>query len=208
MIYNICDIKKSIRIAIDQNNSSTQLIVTDDIDTLTLDEIIENKIEDAVRIVEMSAPIYMLNSGNNFADAIYWEDGYWGWTILPDDFMRLIVFKMNDWTRAVYSAIPENNPQYELQSSRWQGLRGTPQKPVCAIVVRAEGKVLEFYSCKTENANVKQAVYLPIPKLKDGGIEICERCYRAIVYYAAGLVQQEFGIDATSFFEISKSLII
>ena len=209
MIYQICDICKAIRIILDQNAISEQLITSGDIDTLSLNEIIGSKIADAARIVEVAAPNYMLDSGCNFADAVYWNEECSGWAILPDDFMRLIVFKMNDWERAVYAAISEDDPQYAMQSSRWKGLRGTAQRPVCAIVVRAEGKVLEFYSCKTEEATVEQAVYLPIPQIVDGGIELCERCYDPILYHAAGLVAQSLGIEtASSMFEISKSLIV
>lgn len=209
MIYQICDIAKAIRIILDQNAISEQLIAAGDIDTLSLNEIIESKIPDAARIVEMSAPNYLLDSGSNFGDSTYWKDGYCGWTLLPDDFMRLIVFKMNDWERSVYTAISDQDPQYAIQSSRWKGIRGTTQNPVCAIVIRAEGKVLEFYSCKSNKATVEQAVYLPIPKLEDGGIDLCERCYSSILYYAAGLAAQSLGSEsAKNMLEISKSLII
>ena len=40
-------------------------------------------------------------------------------------------------------AISADDPLYDLQSSRYKGIRGNVQKPVCAVVNRAEGKVLE-----------------------------------------------------------------
>ena len=108
--------------------------------------------------------------------------------LLPKDFLRLVVFEMDDWEQAVYQAISTDDPEYEKQRSRFKGIRGTAQRPVCAIAIRPEGRVLEFYSCKSKNAQVSRAMYIPYPKIdEDGGVDISERCYDAVVYTAAGL---------------------
>lgn len=207
MVYQKSEISRDVRVALDQNTVSTQLLEVDDIDTLTLDELIENKVPDAVRMVEMKAPLHLLDSGNNFGSSITWGSAvnadtkvydaasvYKGWTILPEDFMRLIVFKMSDWERPVYAAITGDDPRYLHQSSRHGGIVGTPQKPVCAIVMRPEGRVLEFWSCLSQSATVERGVYLPLPEWdSDGGITICERCYRPVVYYTAALVSRALG---------------
>lgn len=52
MRYEVSELKREIRIALDQNMTSSQLLATGDIDTLSLEEIIESKIVDAARIVE------------------------------------------------------------------------------------------------------------------------------------------------------------
>lgn len=207
MVYQQSEIARDVRIALDQNSVSTQLTEIDDIDTLSLDELIINKIPDAVRMVEMQAPLHLLDSGNNFGSSISWseeqntslaasssENVYVGWTLLPEDFMRLIVFKMSDWERPVYTAMMHNDPHYPHQSSRYAGIVGTPQKPECAIVMRPEGRVLEFWSCTSNSATVEHAVYLPLPEWDDdGGITICERCYRPAVYYTAAIVSRALG---------------
>lgn len=64
MFYLLDNLKKSIRIALDQNNSSDLLVGIGDIDTLTLEEIIASKIVDAVRIVTADAPSYLLDGPN------------------------------------------------------------------------------------------------------------------------------------------------
>ena len=116
--------------------------------------------------------------------------------LLPDDFMRLIAFRMSDWERTCYNAISVDDPLYDLQSSRHKGVRGSVQKPVCAVVNRAEGKALEFYSCDSEEAYVKRATYLPYPKIDDeDGIDISERCYTAVVYTTAALVLTAYGAN-------------
>ena len=70
---------------------------------------------------------------------------------------------------------------------------------------------MEFYSCKTTEAKVSRAVYLPYPKIdKYGAIEICGRCYNAVVYTIAALVLTTFG-DAeksSALNELAKSVLI
>lgn len=193
-IYSCEKIAKDVRIALDENMSSDSLTLLGDVDTLSLNDIIKSKIEDSVKRVHSSAPSYLLDGGNNFGDALYWQEHECGWVLLPEDFMRLVVFQMDDWSRAVYHAISEDEPLYLQQSSRYKGLRGTPQRPVCAIAIRPEGRVLEFFSCKTSEANVSRGVYLPYPHIDEhGGIDICERCYTAVVYTIAALVSITFG---------------
>ena len=52
MLYSVSELKKDIRIVLDQNMTSEQLFESGDIDTLSLEEIIESKIVDAARLVE------------------------------------------------------------------------------------------------------------------------------------------------------------
>lgn len=194
MIYQLDKIMEDVRICIDQNMESEALVESGDIDTLALDEIIKSKILEAIQRVHVEAPNYLLESGHNFGDAVYWREMESGWVLLPQDFMRLVVFEMDDWEQAVYHAISTDDPEYEKQRSRIKGIRGTSQKPVCAIAIRPEGRVLEFYSCKTTDAQVSRAMYLPYPKIdEDNGVDVCERCYNAVVYTAAGLTLMTCG---------------
>ncbi|MBQ2491632.1 MAG: hypothetical protein II539_08070 [Muribaculaceae bacterium] len=214
MTYQVADIERDVRVALDQNMVSDALAGIGDVDTLALDEIIESKIVEAVQRVHMDAPYYLLHSGHNLVDnlgdAIYWEDLESGYVLLPSDFMRLVVFEMSDWERPVYTAISTDDPQYAQQRSRYKGIRGCPQKPVCAIVMRPEGKALEFYSCKDENATVSKGVYIPYPAIDtDGGIDISEQCYKAVIYMAAGLTMLACGEadKATAMMEMAKGLL-
>lgn len=188
MIYQLDKIMQDVRICLDQNMTSDALLESGDIDTLALDEIIKSKILEAIQRVHRDAPNYLLEGGHNFGDAVYWRELESGWVLLPPDFMRLVVFEMDDWEQAVYQAISTDDPEYEKQRSRFKGIRGTAQRPVCAIAIRPEGRVLEFYSCKSKDAQVSRAMYIPYPKIdEDNGVDISERCYNAVIYTAAGL---------------------
>ena len=210
MIYNIDKIMEDVRVCIDQNMTSEALVESGDIDTLALDEIIKSKILEAIQRVHMEAPPYLLENGHNFGDAVYWKEMESGWVLLPSDFMRLVVFEMDDWERAVYTAISVDDPDYEKQRSRIKGIRGTAQKPVCVIALRPEGKVLEFYSCKSTDAQVSRAIYMPYPTIdEDGGVDVSERCYQAVVYTAAGLTLMTCGEanQATALSDLAKTFL-
>lgn len=201
---------QDVRICIDQNMVSDALVDNGDIDTLALDEIIKSKILEAVQRVHLEAPNYLLEGGHNFGDAVYWRELESGWVLLPTDFLRLVVFEMDDWEQAVYTAISTEDPDYEKQRSRFKGIRGTSQKPVCAIAIRPEGMVLEFYSCKSTDAQVSRAMYIPYPIIdEDGGVDVSERCYKAVVYTAAGLTLTSCGeVDkASTFFDLAKTFL-
>lgn len=210
MVFNIDKIVEDVRICIDQNMQSDALVESGDIDTLALDEIIKSKILEAIQRVHLEAPNYLLESGHNFGDAVYWREMESGWVLLPSDFMRLVVFEMDDWERAVYTAISVDDPDYEKQRSRIKGIRGTAQKPVCVLALRPEGKVLEFYSCKSTDAQVSRAIYIPYPVIDDdGGVDVSERCYNAVVYTAAGLTLMTCGEanQATALSDLAKTFL-
>lgn len=210
-VYPLDDIAKDVRIALDQNMTSDALTEIGDVDTLALNDIIKSKIVEAVKRIHSEAPSHLLDGGYNFGDAVYWKEHESGWVLLPENFMRFVVFEMDDWERSVFHAINTDDPEYEKQSSRFKGIRGTAQRPVCAISIRPEGRVLEFYSCKSRDAKVSRAVYLPYPRIdKYGAIKICKRCYDAVVYTTAALVLTTFG-DANksaALSELAKSVLI
>ena len=210
-VYPLDKIVRDVRIALDHNTSSDALIAIEDTDTLALNEIIESKIVEAVKRIHSEAPSYLLDGGHNFGDAVYWMEHKSGWVLLPEDFMRFVVFEMDDWARPVFTCANTDGPEYEKQHSRFKGIRGTAERPVCFISVRPEGRVLEFYSCRSEEAKVSRAVYLPYPQIDEyGGIEICERCYDAVVYTTAALVLITFGDTekSTVLNELSKSSLL
>lgn len=191
MNYSVQDIIKDVRKALDENEINTSII--SDVYSLSLDAIIEQKIPDAVRSVTESAPSRLLDGGVDFASAINWESGTigkgMGYTLLPDDFMRLVIFQMSDWRRPVLVPIEDSDPAYFLQKSKFPGIRGGIDKPICAITTYSTGKVMEFYSCVGGNTTtVKTAKYLPYPLTKNGGIDICKHLYTPVLYYISGLV--------------------
>lgn len=210
-IYPVDIIIRDVKTALDINKNGGTLAQLGDPDTLSVKDIIKSKILESVRSVHLAAPIHLVDGGYNFGDAVYWKEDGSGHVVLPEDFMRLIVFEMDDWDRSVFNTIDVNDPVYNRQSSRFKGVRGNPQKPVCAISWRPEGRVLEFYSSKSTDARVTKASYLPYPVIDDNdGVEICEKCYKAVIYSIAALACCAFEETdkANVFNELSKSSLI
>lgn len=214
MFFSLSKIEKDVRICLDENVNNTTLLASGDLETLTLNEIIKSKVEEAVRRVHLAAPPDMLETGHNLTGDIKWADQGSGYILLPDDFLRLVVFEMSDWERPVFTAISATHPAYKRQRSRFKGIRGNVQRPVVAILnnnVKSSqqsvdavyltndsiGLRLEFYSSKDNKATVKRAVYIPEPKIRTGsgfeGLDISAMCYQAVIYMCAALVCETLG---------------
>lgn len=137
---------------------------------LPLDEIIRAKAVEAVREAHLEALPCQLEAARPFlpdALGITWTDDCAGWFALPPDFLRLVAFEMNDWERPAGEPIDPASAAYALQRGRFAGLRGTPQRPVVAIVRHASGLMLEFYSCRSKSASIRRALYVPEPKVDE-----------------------------------------
>ncbi len=208
MLYSVSDLEKEVRICLDRNMTSEALSDLEDVDTLALDDIIRSKIEHAAYIVERNAPNYMIDGGKSFAGTIGWgkelkvgSSSYARGTLaLPDDFMRMVTFKMSDWDMAVTDFVDETDERYFQLQSRYVGLAGTPQCPVAALVQTViddkQCLALEFYTCGISDntkATVERAYYLPRPKIDNGEIDLCTRLKDAVVYYTAYLTALAVG---------------
>lgn len=151
------------------------LILSDE--QLTIDQQIKAQITEAVAQAHLEAPADWLVNASPFAGEITWEDTH-GSIALPEDWLRLVSFSMSDWQMPVLAPITCDHPAYALQRSEFPGLRGTPEKPVCAIT---PDRRLEFYSCRTKNAGIAHALYMPMPAIIDDAIDIAPRCYPIVI---------------------------
>jgi hypothetical protein len=204
---------RDVRIAMDLNPKTSPLTDVGDVGTLALNDIITSKIIDGIIAVESTAPTWMIDQTSSFVAATYdWDakiDGA-GWVELPDNFLRLITFRMSDWLRPVTIPISETDDQYLAQRASVKGVRGNYQKPVCAIVQTSAGPHLEFYSCASTSASIAQALYRAYPTIdSEGGVDISTKCYRAVIYYIAGLVFSTYGETerANAMYQLAKSEI-
>lgn len=206
MIYQIRDIEKDVRVALDENGGSASLLNEGDSETLTLDELIRSKLEEVSRAVIQSSDVTDLDGGHtlgrtdtrgNLVYDIDWGPNNRGRLLLPEDFLRCVVFMMSDWERPVYEFIGVGVRRYRLQYSKEAGLRGSSERPVAAIVMRPEGLTLEFFGCESEEAKVLLGSYIRKPRIdSEGGIEIPEGCYRRVINGIAQLVAEATGLHA------------
>lgn len=214
MLYQIPDILRDVRESLDLNPQPPGLTLPDDLPDptqLALDRIIIDKVPDAARTVILQAPVSRLDPGHHFARSITWDEETRSGTIpLPDDYLRLIALRMSDWAVTLTDTTPADSPLYALQHQEFAGLRGTPQRPVCAVTLQPQGPVLRFWSCTDTSQSVTADLYQPQPAFDPaGGIELPAQLYRPIITHAAGLTAQALGDEgrAKSLIELAKPLI-
>ena len=185
------ELVKEVRVTLDENQVESEYLQSST-ENMELNEIIRSKMPDAVRgIVEM-CPVSLLN-----ADALTLadddrtenEDGI-GFVVLPNDFLRLVSFKLASWNRSVTSVADEESPTGLMQRNAFT--RGTPMKPVCVLSHKADGRrVLEYFTASGGNDTVERALYVPNPSIvtEDGNekISIPHLLRASIVNYCAGL---------------------
>ena len=212
----LSDVIREVKIILDENITDVS-VLTDDPDQLQLKDHIKARIVDAVRNIHEAADSSMLDDGLPIPLVVSGQptiqvnpDGT-GYVALPDDFMRLVIFKMTKWKRPVVVAISDTDPKYFLQKSRFMGIRGGVDKPVCAITTGEASKVLEFYSLPAgeTDKSVEKARYLPLPKIEvDDTIKMCRKLVRPIYYQCAALVALSLkDQSAPNLFEIAKSYL-
>ena len=208
----LSDIIREVKIILDEN--ITESFIEGDPDQLQLKDHIEARILDAVRNIHEAAGSEMLDDGlpipTSGESILQVNPDGTGYVRLPDDFMRLVIFKMTKWKRPVVEAISDTDPRYFLQKSRFLGIRGGIDKPVCAITTGEASKILEFYSLPPSETDqsVEKARYLPLPVIESESILMCRKLVRPIYYQCAGLVALSLKDQSSSnLFEIAKSYL-
>lgn len=213
----LSDVIREVKIILDENITEVS-VLTDDPDQLQMEGHIRARIIDAVRAIHEAADSSLLDDGLPIPLEVDGQptiqvnpDGT-GYVALPDDFMRLVIFKMTKWKRPVVFAISDTDPRYFLQKSRFVGIRGGIDKPVCAITTGEASKVLEFYSLPAGEADhsVEKHRYLPLPTIEENDtIKMCRKLVRPIYYQCAALVALSLKDQSSAnLFEIAKSYLI
>lgn len=196
----------AVRVVMDENRVSTSLVQSNDIDTLSLNELIERNVLTAARTIELLAPRHML------ADAEKYDSGttafeleklgkgkYAGHLSLPDTLLRVVGVKMSDWQREG-RLTDSGSPEYACQRSEWLGVGGTPECPVAAVVPREDGYIgLELYASTSEAAALSYMTYVSLPqKDNNGNVNLCLPLKDAITYMAASLTCMTLGESQTA----------
>lgn len=212
MFYQVDDILNDVKVCMDENMGSKPLF--EDQNYLSLEELIRSKIIASVRHIEERADILMIdntesimtnsidviNIGNNYTEGFA--------VVLPNDFFRMISVKMDKWTHPVQKFVGYNDYTYMLQRSKFAGIKGNIEEPVCAIVQGRYGLQLEIYGAPDPDELVfDHALYLPEPKISDIGVSISSKLYNSVIYHITGSVLLTLNSSLSKpMFEMSLSL--
>ena len=209
---------RDVRVAIDENTKITPFTDDDgnvvDTATLEMEEIIKSKIADGINAVRKVAPLQYLEparkaSGEDWPVTWTDEEKGTGEVTLPDDYLRMVMFKMSDWAHAVAGLISPESAMYHQQFSDIRGVRGNASRPVAALATdMATGKkVIQFFSCDSMDAKAELTYIIRCDgssgsseSTESSGIyeiyeiyEIEQGIYRAVVLKIASLVAATYG---------------
>ena len=164
-------------------------IITDD--TLLIDRYIRELLSEAVLFVQMNRTQGAVN-GKNFADCkLAVSDGEKGVIALPEDYVRLVSLKLNNWKRPCYATAAIGSPAENAQMRRYT--RAGACSPVCVEVPTAESIQLNVYPV-TENVTpmVEYLIYEARYDASKGLATNSESLIQAVAYECAGLVCNVF----------------
>lgn len=206
---------RDVRVAIDENTKITPFTDDDgnvvDTATLEMEDIIKSKITDGINAVRKIAPLQYLEparkaSGEDWPVTWTDEEKGTGEVTLPDDYLRMVMFKMSDWAHAVTVLISPESAMYHQQFSDIRGVRGNASRPVAALGTdMATGKkVIQFFSCNSTDAKA-ELTYIIRCDGSTGSTESSENTesagtyevergvYRAVILKIASLVAATYG---------------
>lgn len=207
--YAVSDLVKEVKVLLDRNQESAGLLAPDDSDTLSQAELIESKIVDAARIILSDSPEYMVE-GISCTNDVTWTDdsnGYYvGKMVLPTDMLRILSVKAGDWNRSA-TIISESDDAYKYQNCKY-GVRGNPERPIAAIVHTANGKSIELYTSKKQDATLA-FIYVQVPSITtEQKISLPSVLKDAILYMAGYLACISLGDTdtASGFLGVARKL--
>ena len=207
--YAVSDLVKEVKVLLDRNQESAGLLAPSDSDTLSQAELIESKIVDAARIILSDAPEDMVE-GTLCTNSVTWTDSkecyYVGNMVLPTDMLRILSVKADDWNRPA-EIISESDDAYKYQNCKY-GVRGNPERPIAAIVHTANGKSIELYTSKKNDATLA-FIYVQVPSITtEQKISLPSALKDAILYMAGYLTCVSLGDTDTAnkFIEVSRKL--
>lgn len=183
--YAVSDLVKEVKVLLDRNQESAGLLAPSDSDTLSQAELIESKIVDAARIILSDAPEDMVE-GTACTNAVTWTDSncyYVGKMVLPTDMLRILSVKAEGWNRPA-EIISESDDAYKYQNCKY-GVRGNPERPIAAIVHTANGKSIELYTSKKQDATLV-FIYVQVPSVTTEQKIILPSVLKDAILYMAG----------------------
>jgi len=216
--YKTSDIVKAVEICMDEigTNDAEFDSGQDDTERAT---IIASKIPEALRFVVAHADMTLLDPDTVLTTATVTGSVVKKATVvLPDNFLRLVYAKYPSWmmSQGEEDLVEWRDTEYPMLIDAYVG--GTKERPRIAIVwggTDNESKMLELYPAVNSETPIVGIMTEPEEKQvtdasgTENGWEIAERCYRAVIYYIAGLTYVTYADQARSamMFEQANDII-
>lgn len=133
-----------------------------------IDSFADSLLDESAKELMMNVPLWRLGGTSLFLEVIPNKDGS-GYVYLPEDFLRLIAFKMKEWERPVTDVVEEGSPLGKMQSNKY--LRGGICKPICVIGHLSGFRILKYYSVN-RNHELDNFTYAKILPAEDVPVDL------------------------------------
>lgn len=144
-------------------------------------------LNEATKRVLLNAPLSVVDPVKSDQENGIEEGDKTGFIPLPDNFLRFVSLKMNDWKRETNELVKTTDHRYKLQRNKYT--RGGTAKPVAVISKRTVGglqkRVIEYYSIN-ETHNIEWLYYIQETPASELQINLRD----ALSWVAAGMILQ------------------
>ena len=178
----LSDIYTYVKSRLDElSNNDDALLVSNNQGVEDLEKEIDAVVEPAIRKIHLDAPNILLKEGNSLAgsdvsaqDRASVSEYYIARINVPNDFLRLVTLKLNEWERPIQTLLGEDSAEYRKQQNPY--LMGTPQRPVGFLTHQGQKSngVIELYSIINNNPVITFGWYVPNPVLNNNVVDIIE----------------------------------
>jgi len=170
----------SVKVKIDEmmaQSEGTQYNPDNSDNSNIIDLYINSLLDEAAKHIHQTAPIHIINPSENDATLVTASDKT-GYIDLPDNYLRMVAFKLSGWTQEVTKPILASDPRYKRQ--KYAAIRGGAAKPVCVINSRVKVQ-----------AAVKQVETLTLIGATGTANITCEGVEQLATFAAAGTTDLE-----------------
>lgn len=189
--YTLSDnILPDVRIILDRNEVTTDIDgLVADVDTLSLDDIIERMIIPAATQVQLIAPKEYVD-WTNITDCTISSDDNMVTVTLGDTFLRFGRAKLASWSHSVSEFVTTDSKEYKRQWFDVSGLKANSRRPLVALVEAADGKYLQLFGDVEDTATIEYCTVAYIPTYTDSTLTLGDVLYEPFTHCCAAYVAE------------------
>lgn len=204
--FTIDEIVGAVRVKLDEISLNESEMMDAEEDNTNLDKVIKSCISEAYRMVSLLADVSMIEGKDGSGSPLSIDSNLVGRVELPSDFIRLVGIRLSSWNSAKSSAVPEDSPEYRMQSNKW--VCGSPSRPVVALTNNGSSSMLELYKASSSEDTLKSFTYVASISKDAENVGISDQLSDAFIYFVAGLTMVTFREDvADKFFAVGRNLL-
>lgn len=190
MRYKITEIVRDVCVQLGESPRRAAMLSADErAMTIQIDEIVVANVADEAAEAVLRTDRHRLEEVTQIVGVQRRLSGNSGEIVLPADYLRLVEFRMPDWTRSVYRVAAADSLRAILGDEAPEWLN-TPNRPLLIYGGDTQGTTLRYYGTELPESTPHTALYAPRPQIwPDDTIEIPRSEYRQVVRNLVALIR-------------------